>query len=534
MLVHESPDDAIRRVVRELSSLREKEGEDLYYRTIAEVCRKDLWFLIRVILDWGWACEDLHGRTILRHIASHRNQDIAVFIPRGHMKTLMFSALVIQAILADPNCAVLVASATEKLTQDTAKLISNTLIKNKILQRAFPDVLPQSKQDVGLWGKDGYVLPNRKDRIDPTLFMASLGANVTGRHPDLIWVDDLIVPGNNTPTGYLKVENFLKECKALMPPHGRIYLTGTRYHDADPYSRIIEGKILGNKGPFNCLILSCYENDDEKQPPIYKPKVRWNMQQESGFSHHLLEQKRKELGVFFNAQYRNNPLPESDQVIRFSDINTYEARELPRYGRCMGVGLEVTGSGLLLYKTLEEECQKLKLDLPLREVITPRKAGISKADRIMSAVEPVVRQGKLFVQKWMKGDGADSDSLGYELIRLGVAKHDDIADALYMAISHMQDGLLPSTREYAHLHIAIDPAFTEKERSDWTVCMAIVVDHTGNIWVANYERFQATSPTAIAHRIIQFYQRMVSGVSIQRSVSRRETSLKKNFATSYR
>lgn len=532
LVLHEHPDDAIRKIVRELTTIREQQGEDLYYRTIAELCKRDLWFLIRVILDWGWACEDLHGKIILSHIAKYYNEDIALFIPRGHMKTLLFSAVTIFTILRDPNCAVLIASATEKLTQDTAKLVSNTLMKNRILQKAFPDTLPQSKQDVQLWGKDGYVLPNRKDRIDPTLFMASLGANVTGRHPDLIWPDDLIVPGNNTPSGYAKVEAFLKECKALLPPHGRMFLTGTRYHDADPYSRIIEGKLLGNKGPFNSLVLSCYENDDEKSPPIYKPKIRWNMQQESGFSHNLLEQKRKELGVFFNAQYRNNPLPDSDQVIRFSDINVYEPKDLPRFSRCMGIGMEVTGSGLLLYKTLEEECLKLKLDLPLREITAPRKKDISKADRILATIEPIVRQGKLFLQQWMKGDGADSDSLGYELIRLGVAKHDDIADALYMCVKHMQDGLIPTTKELAHLHIAIDPAFTEKERSDWTVVCAIVVDQTGNVWVANYERFQISSPTAIAHRIIQFYQRMTTQVGAVRQS--RNLNAKKTFATSYR
>lgn len=532
LILHDKPDAAMRRIVVELERIKREGYTSDYWKEVAKLCTTDPWFLIRVVLDWGFPCEDLHAKRIIPFVAKHYDQDVGIFIPRGHIKTLTFSALTIFEILRNPNCAVLIASATEKLTQDTAKLISNTLLKNPLLQGAFPELLPSSKTESQLWGKDGYALPNRKDRIDPTLFMASLGANVTGRHPDLIWPDDLLIPANNTPAGYVKIENFFNECKALLPPHGRLWVTGTRYNDADPYGKILEGKLLGNKGPFNTLVLSCYENDDEKQAPIYVPKVRWNMQIESGYSHKLLEQKRKELGVFFNAQYRNNPLPDSDQIIRLSDINVYDPKDLPRYGRCMGLGIEITGGGRLIYTNLEEECEKLKISLPLRELTTPRKAGLKKSDRILSTLEPVVRQGKLYLKAWMKGDGADSDSLGYELVRLGVAKHDDIADALHNVISQMACGLYPTHRELPHLYIAVDPAFSEKERSDWSVIIAVVIDQSANIWVADYERFQVASPTTICHRIIQFYQRMTTQVSSGRID--RDLKPRKSFAQSYK
>lgn len=529
--MQESPDARVRQIGQELESIRSKKGPAAYWEKVREYCWLDLWFLVRVVLKWGWLDEVLVGQEMLHFYDVNKGKDTAVFVPRGHGKTLLAAARCIQEILKNPNVAIMFASATEDLADKFGQMIGQTLMENDFLQKAFPGVLPASTQDVQQWGKPGYSLPQREPRIDPTLYCASLNTNVTGRHPDIIFLDDLIVPKTNSPLGYEKVEKFLHEMKMLLPPQGVMHISGTRYHDADPYSKILAGKIIGKKGNFATLVRSCFIDDMPEKGLTYPFKLRWNMDEPTGYTMEQIEAMRRPvveggLGPFFDAQLRNDPAPEERMDIKLSDIIIYDKRDQPKLGAVRSFGIEITGGGRPIYQQLVEKTEELRFWMPLHEISTTRSTkGETKTDRIRSTLEPIVREGRLRTQQWML-DVSTRDTLGYELQRLGFAEHDDIADALHNAIQ-LAGGTFPAHGEDAHLYLASDLAWTEERRGDFTVTVALAVDEFRHYWVVDYDRFQLSSPSQLCDRLISFYRKWENDDT-------RSSRPRKNYALTYR
>jgi hypothetical protein len=509
---------------------------------------EDPWFLTRVVMGFHWVDEELHGRHLLSHyfrendegVLSADHFDKATFIPRGHIKTLQLGCAigVIWRILNNPQIGILYGSATDSLSKDVGLFISGTLLHNEILQACFPDILPKSKNECEQWGIRGYRLPCSK-RKDATLICTSMGAVTTGKHPDITICDDLIVPQNNNQLGWTKAFEFIKTCLALLPPHGILEVLGTRYNDADTYSRIISGEIRGKQGVIETLVESCYVDDDPEKGPIWPAKKRWTSNIISGYTVQQLEDMRFTMGSFFNAQMRNDPVPEGDQVIRIHDVNTFTKDQEPTHGRPARVGIDEAGGGTLIINTLKEELQKLYMTMPIRAVSYKKGkrsvdgAKTSKEDQILSAIEPVIRSGNLWIRdSMMPENDADTDKLGYEIKRLGAARYDDQVDVLHLIEKYLIKGRFPAEGQTPHMYIGCDLAFTESRTSDYTAIMAVVVTPDKRRWVIDIDRFRAKSPMVIANRIISFYRK--HDVVSERDKRAAWGKKKKSFAASYK
>lgn len=529
MIIHAFPDAEARKKAEALIKAKDAPGlipitDDCvltkYQWALREYILSDLWFFCRVVLGMHWLDEDLHGRVLMSHYFGdagiRAERDKATFIPRGHIKTLFLGvALNVWRVLRAyglyrKDISILYASATEDLAKEVGMEMSGHLTNNKFLQEAFPDILPRSGRACELWGSKGYRLPGHS-RKDHTLTCVSINTNVTGKHPDIIVLDDLIVDTTNNPIGWEKALQFIKNGLALLPPHGWFEVLGTRWHDSDPYGYIISDEIRGKQGPFSCMTMSCYEDDDPKKEPIWPARRRWNSNKVSGYTKKQFEDMRHTMGSFFNAQMRNDPAPEDEATLRISDINTYDPQDCIHHGPCRALGVDITGGGRLIYQLLLEEAEKLKIFIPIVEMSTPKrsKKGETKEDHIIAALEPVIREGRLWVREWMlpKHDG-DLGNLGYEIKRIGSAKHDDIVDVLHLIIRELIKGGLPPEGELADFFIGCDLAYTTGKHSDWSVLMGVAVDAKGNHWIVDYERFRLNSPTGIVSRIIQFYQKL--------------------------
>lgn len=547
-ILHDSPDEAVRERIAHLKKLKKEVGQieldsghllTAYQWKLRQYIQEDPWFLFRAVMGMHWLCEDLHGRIMLPHDFIEDEDgnltdefDKAVIVPRGHVKTLMRAARQVQRIVRNPEIKILYASATVPLARSVGTYVSDTLLNNEYLQAAFPDILPASKQDCVQWGLQGYRLPCVVS-TDPTFRAASLDTNVTGSHPWVVAIDDLTVAQNNNERGWEQAEEFIKNCLAMLPPHGFFEYNATRWHDADPTGKIINGEIRGKQGEFKSLVLSCYVDDDPKKGPIWKAKKRWGSTTVSGYTMKQLEDMRFTMGSFFNAQMRNDPAPSEEQVINYKDINVIKEDELPKHGECRLVGIEATGGGQLIYNHLLERMEKFKLTIPFVKMQNPKRgrAGLTKEDDIITELEPIVREGRLYALEWMMEDpDRKQDTLAYEIKRLGAAKHDDIVDALHNCTRHLIKKTRPDPREPNHFYIAVDLAFTESQRSDFSVCVAVSVDHQGNHYVHDYIRFKLANPTGLADRIIEFYQKH-SGGEESSSSSRRS---KRSFASTYR
>lgn len=530
---HQNPDQAVAKKCRILEEIRKESGSSAYWAACRQELKRDPWFLMRVALEWAWLDEDLVGHSFIKHLSDNWGEDIAILFPRGHGKTLPMAAIIIGQILNDPNTAILNITRTDDNADRFGQMVGQHLMENDYLQRCFGSkynsdgILPSSTAECGAWGKDGYSLPKRKPRLDPTLYCISLNGAKAGKHPDWIYLDDLTERENNNPKGWAEVIDVVNGCKMLLPSDGHFVWTGTRWHDGDPMGAVKAGKLKGQQGDFNTIQFSCYVDDNPTKQPTYPRKKRWNMVKETGFTHEQLEAKRAPLevgglGEFFDAQMRNDPAPAERADIKVKDIYIYKPEELPKIGHVRSVGIETTGGGLVLYNGLVEKCDQLKLSLPLTQITNPRKIGITKRDRIVAALQPIVNRGGLKCQDWMIGDSDALDNLGYELRRLGKAAHDDIADALHNVPVHLSANMVPSKpEEPAHLYISVDLAYSEEKRSDFSVVMAVAIDHRGDYWVLDYDRFQISSPTGIYDRLLAFYQKY------EESTERKRMSLKK-------
>lgn len=534
MTTIESPDVAVRRMIDGVKAIKQEAGDAVYWQTVAGLAHANIWFLVRYILEWNWLDEDLHATRLLGWYEQNQEHDTAVFIPRGHGKTLSAAARIIHGYIKDPDAAYLFASATEDFANDFGNFVSGVMLSNTKLHKAFPDIFPKTTTGIARWGKNGYDLPQRKPRLDPSLICLSLKSNTTGKHPDICFVDDLITRRNNTPKAYADAELLLKELRVMLPSHGVIHLTGTRWHDADPYGKILRGAIAGKRGPFKTLVMSSWEDDNPAKEPIWPKKQRWDWPKPSGYTtDELLAMRKPEheggLGNFFDAQMRNDPAPEERQDIKISYINVYDKNDQPQLGYVRLLGVEVTGGGRLIYTTLTEKLEKLKIRMPLVEMASAKKAGETKADKIKAVMEPIISTGRCWMQRWMMGEnGSEPGTLGYELKRLGVAMNDDIVDALHCIPLHLSKGMKPADGEAAHLYIACDLAWTEEKKSDWCVLLAAAVDARENLWVLDYDRFQSSAPTVIADRIIEFYRKW----SDEKEVQQRRSNFR--FAMSYK
>jgi hypothetical protein len=516
LIVHENPDEAVRNKLLALEQIKSK-SKTKHKQAFRMLCTEDLWFLIRAVLDWHFLDEELHGKELLSFASENQDKDQLIILPRGHVKTLFSGARIIQRILKNPSISILAASATEDLAKGIGSLVGNTLLTNDKLQWAFSDILPSSSSECEKWGMYAYTLPGhvRRARLEPTLMLASVGKNITGYHPDEIYLDDITVDKTNTPEGWNKAVRFIDNCLRLLPPNGVFRWNQTRYHDSDPAGRAMEQKIVGKQGFFQCLSKSCFKDDDPKKDPIYPLKKRWTAKNVSGFSKEGL---LREMSVpdpqsrhYFSCQMRNNPVPEEDQVIQIKDIDIYKPEDMPEFGHCLGVGVEITGGGRPVYTVIEEMNREQGVGMPLRELAQKSQKGggkMLKSDKIVAALEPITREGRLKCRAWMiPTDMAQTDNLGYEIRRLGAAKHDDIADALHMVPSLLAEGLYPPEKYPAHLYISCDLAYSESKKADHTVFMAVCVDSQNNFWVLDYIRFQAKSPTVIGQKLISFYMK---------------------------
>lgn len=518
LIWHQNPDEAVQRKCWELEKSRKEGGQELYWALVREVLKTDPWFLMRVALEWGWLDDQLVGNKLVRHVSENWGKDIGVLYPRGHGKTLPMCAITICAILNNPDIAILEISRTEGNSEKIGAFIGEQLMGNDYLQRCFgrkyneDGFLPSSTAECKQWGKDGYSLPWRKPRIDPTLTCIPLGGAKAGKHPDIIWIDDPTEKENNDELGWNKVKEAVQGCWFLLPANGFMWWTGTRWHDADPLGMAEKGKLNGKQGMFHFIKESCYVDDNPLKDPTYPAKKRWNMDQISGYTKGSLEAQRRPepegLGEFFDAQMRNDPIPAERADIKVKDINIYKPEELPKTTEVLWMGIEVTGGGLPIFNAFKEYLEQTKENIPIVEIRNPRQIGVQKKDRIISALQPIVDRGALWAQEWMLGDEYSSEGLGYEIRRLGKATHDDIVDALHNIPVHLVKQIYPShPDDLADLYIHVDLAWSESQRSDWTVAIAVAVDHRQNYWIVDYDRFKISSPTGLIQRLIQFYKK---------------------------
>ena len=238
--------------------------------------------------------------------------------PRGHFKTSIIVVAVVQLILNYPDIRILLMQANLKLTRGWMSEIKSHFDGRNTKSR-LPELFPEFccvTEPMGT--QDKFTVPARKRMHlkEATVTCASPRAVSTGQHYDAFFADDLVHTGNFRNVELLnKLESEFNHFVPLIDPGGYTVVTGTRYHHADLYGRII----ARNDGSWMISLKSARTPDaaltlDGKPVPLLFPRVTLKDGRKVGFTHELLDQIRKDDPEMYAAQYLNQIIAGRDQI----------------------------------------------------------------------------------------------------------------------------------------------------------------------------------------------------------------------------
>lgn len=258
-----------------------------------------------------------------------------VLYPRGHRKSFYAAMYACWRIIRDPSIAIVYLSATSDLAESQLRTIKTTL-ESRIVKRYWPELVNEDEGKREKWTTTEICVddPRRKAEgtRDSTVKCGGLTTNITGAHCDLIILDDIVVPKNNTEEGRRQVMSQYSQLQSILNPGGQILAVGTRYHPKDIYQTMQEtvedvfddkGEIIGRENQWDLLQKSVEENGE----------FLWNRQKRSDGKYYgfdFKELSRIKAGYVdksqFYAQYYNDPNDSSEAPIT-PDMFMYYNRE---------------------------------------------------------------------------------------------------------------------------------------------------------------------------------------------------------------
>jgi hypothetical protein len=265
----------------------------------------------------GWFCREL---TV--------DEDTVFLMPRDHCKsTYGIQIKVPQDVLKNPNQAILVASLTLGLSKNRLSVIKYHLSDPRLVT-IFPDILcyePELEAKRGnkkiKWTSEEIRVKRTVVRVDETTEIAGLGKNITGKHFDRIYLDDVINENNVTTEDQMeKVITWWRHLQPIASPHCVYRIYGTRYDTYDFYGQLKE---MVEDGVLNFRIIERYIREDANGKPALDGEFIY-----SYYNEEILDRKRRTINndFVFRCQYWNDPNPEEDRVFK-PPFPTY--RELP-------------------------------------------------------------------------------------------------------------------------------------------------------------------------------------------------------------
>lgn len=453
-----------------------------------------------------------HGDTIVRFLddAEEAGEDAFVCIWRGGGKTgLITEPRPAWWLAKNPFVRVGLANATG----DGASLmvrVSASIIKSSWAYRqAFPETIPGDK-----WGEDGYYLKvsdeeeesfGTKERKQPSLKGYGVRGNITGSHFNGGFIVDDLLNEEMADSEQMRrrVERFWGELTNTIDPGCPLIGCGTRWTFDDYLGKIISGELTGPKGRIKVLQCNVSNyNPQTKQHELTSPRRTWyddhGNAYEYGEDFDSLEAKKKALKSRFSALYYNSPVLAED--IQFDVQNIQFFQKLPPPFELGPVGrmlIETESGSKAIMSTYSQMNKALHRNISVEEVSVRR---VDKDTRIRTILQPIIANFQLV----MRQDIYDrEDNLGQELRTFPKSTYKDCLDALCHAIEaaqHDKDDLYP------RVHIAVDPAFTDEDYSDFTAICA-VCRFQGQYWILDCQRFQTSRADYIVNMHYAVYDR---------------------------
>jgi hypothetical protein len=282
---------------------RQKAKRDWYLR------KENLFFFARDICGYDKLIEGFHD-VICAWLAAH-SEDLYVFwsAARGHFKTTLQIADIVQDLLIDPKATHLWVHNTLSQAAKAAEEAAWHFQYNDKIREFWPEhCAPKGKKFYRSPAQDGTASFNLVSRLkdrsaQPSFTACSIEKDVTGMHiSGSVRMDDLISADTIKETGGLgKVSDYWSHTVIpVMDPGCKARNTGTRWDAADLYGKWINSK------RWQSLVRAVLEDEDGNPD--------WKGKNVGVISDEELELRREEMGSLFGPQMMNDPAPMHERI----------------------------------------------------------------------------------------------------------------------------------------------------------------------------------------------------------------------------
>lgn len=283
--------------------------------------------------------------------------DMQLQAGRGAGKSVLTSILVSWFLLRDPNCTVMVLSAT---AQKAVEFISMT--------RRICDLVPYCQHLApGDHMTDNAFAFNCGSRSkvgqDSSVFARGITSQITGSHADIVITDDIEIEGNSdTAEQREKLLGRLHELEQIRNPGGRVIMLGTPQTRDSIYNQLAAG-YPQVKFPA-CMPDPTIQSQSENVSQWIKdlPLEPGDSTQPERFSSELLEERRAKIGpAKFDLHYRLDcsladvdkyPLRLADLIVIDTDPEMFPAKIVWANGEAHKKVPSFGMSGDMIYKPM--------------------------------------------------------------------------------------------------------------------------------------------------------------------------------------
>jgi len=180
-------------------------------------------------------CDELEEQ--VPEFLSRRQKKKVYLAPRGSYKTSLVKAFIVYCIYKYPDIRIVYGRANDADAMTVLRSIKNAMQNLPTLVRLWGD----PEKTASIWSEDRIVLARPNANLtDPTIVTTGLGRTLTGAHPDLVILDDLITDANYRSAATIdRSRTLVSSVFPVLEPWGALILCGTRWAHNDIYGWVM-------------------------------------------------------------------------------------------------------------------------------------------------------------------------------------------------------------------------------------------------------------------------------------------------------
>ena len=155
-------------------------------------CEDSLYYFVKLIVS-DWVSIDLHEPICrwYQQLADEGSHYYLIMIPRGHLKTTVFSVgLPLWRLINDPNLRILLVMSSSDLAQEKLSKIKD-VCQSESFQHFWGHLVPGPGQK-SRWSAAQMQIVRSANLEEPSVTALGAGTKLTGRHYDIQILDDLV------------------------------------------------------------------------------------------------------------------------------------------------------------------------------------------------------------------------------------------------------------------------------------------------------------------------------------------------------